>query len=88
MSCDIQIETASNVNQNCCCDSGFIVNPENKMRINKSSIVTYQAIDIIPDYGIEFTLDNGLIVIWIFTTMTARDTALANIDAEMNAKVV
>jgi hypothetical protein len=84
MCCTIQ--EATNVYCGSSCDSGFLKNEENLIRIAKSEIQSYQPNDIIPDYSIEFMMKNGMVIIWTFTTMTARDTALANVDAEMNTQ--
>jgi hypothetical protein len=84
MCCTIQ--EATNVYCGTCSDSGFLKNEDNTQRIAKSSIQSYQPIDTLPNYIIEFVLQNGMVVIWTFLTMTARDTALANVDAEMNTQ--
>ena len=82
------IENAENVFCGSSCDSGFLKNADNTARINKCEIQSYQAVDVLPDYTIEFTMKNGMIIIWTFTTSTARDEALANVDAEMNTQDV
>ncbi len=88
MCCNITIQSAENVFCGSSCDSGFLKNEDNAIRINKSEIQSYQPIDVIPDYIIEFTMKNGMTIVWTFTTSTARDTALANVDAEMNTQDV
>lgn len=88
MCCNIEIQNAENVNCGSSCDSGFLKNEDNEVRINKSEIQSYQPMDPLPDYVIEFMMKNGMIIIWTFSTPTARDTALANVDAEMNTQDV
>ncbi len=68
--------------------SAFLKNEDNPVRVNKSEVQSYQPVDILPDYGIEFVMKNGMIIVWSFTTASARDTALDNVDAEMNTQDV
>lgn len=86
MSC--VIEHADVVNCGCGCEPTVLVNPDNDARINKAYIQSYRKIDAIPNYDIEFIMRDGMIQVWTFTTMAARDAALANIDTEMNAKTM
>lgn len=82
------IENAENVYCGSSCDSGFLKNIDNAVRINKCEIQSYEPIDTGTSYDIQFTMKNGMIIIWTFLTPTARDTALANVDAEMNTQDV
>lgn len=88
MACALEIQNVENVICGSSCDSGFLKNADNPVRINKCEIQSYQPMDPLPDYIIEFMMKNGMIIVWTFTTSTARDEALAKVDAEMNAQDV
>ncbi len=88
MSCDLTIANVENMTMICGSECGFLKNADNSARINKSEVQSYDPIDNIPNYEIHFTMKNGMVLIWTFTTSTARDTALANVDEEMNTQTV
>ncbi len=88
MSCNIEINTVETMNMVCGSECGFLKNPDNSVRINISEVQSYEPIDNIPDYEIHFMMKNGMVLIWTFTTSTARDTALENVDEEMNTQTV
>jgi len=88
MTCALEIQNVENVICGTSCECGFLKNEDNPMRINKCEVQTYQPMDPLSDYVIEFTMKNGMMIVWTFTTATARDAALANIDAEMNTQDV
>ena len=83
------IENATNVY---CCSGGEVItlrNPDNDVRIVKSEIQSYRPVDMMGppvEYQIEFMMKNGMILMWTFTTITARNDALANVDNEMTTK--
>ena len=88
MSCTLEIQTVENMNVDCSGEVGFITNPDNSVRINKSEVQSYEPVDALPNYEIHFIMKNGMVLIWTFLTMAARNAALANVDEEMNAKVM
>jgi len=88
MSCIVEINTVETMNMVCSSECGFLKNPDNSVRINKAEVQSYEPMDVPPSYEIHFTMKNGMVIIWTFLTMTARDTALANVDEEMNTQTV
>ncbi len=90
MSCEITMTNVETVVMNCGSEVGFLKNPDNNNRINKSKIITYTKDDSSAptEYKIAFTLEDGVFIEWSFTTEMARDAALANVDEEMNTQTV
>ncbi len=91
MSCDLTIANVENMTMVCGSECGFLMNPNNTYRINKSEVSSYSADDSAApaEYKILFNMKSGVSPLeWSFATETERDAALAKVDAEMNTKVM
>lgn len=75
MSCNITISTAENVYCASGCDGGSLYHPDQDTAVVKCKIQSYRKIDdlVTPNFMIEFTMDNGMIIVWNFPTQVERD---------------